>query len=378
VRENAVTLMANAGAAAAVTFMPLYAKEQLHISDSYIGIAVTLYALALFLSSYVFGRAADIQGLRRYILAGLFLSAIALFMHVLVRDVYTLWAVRIFTGVAVGLYPAALVDYVTRRSGKLGQYSAFGSFGFGAGNLAASVLVQYYTGITGAFLMAAAVMFAGFAVALALRPVPEVHHVVPLFPRRLIRRNIHIYAPMLLRHSGATGIWVYWPLFLMSIGADYLWIGIIQFINPLAQFVFMYWFTDRIRTKWLFPVGLLLSSIVMVSFTIATNVWQLLPTQVLLGVAWSCTYVGALRSVTEGAVEKSTVAGLLTSVTSVSQVIGPAISTVMVSATHVYRTEMYIGAAMSMAALLLYLVLRKYAQEDGPVTASSAGTTPPP
>jgi hypothetical protein len=50
----------------------------------------------------------------------------------------------------------------------------------------------------------------------------------------------------------------------------------------------------------------------------------------------------------------------------------------MVSATNVYRTEMYIGAAMSMAALLLYLVLRKYAQEDGPVIASTAGTTPPP
>jgi len=49
-----------------------------------------------------------------------------------------------------------------------------------------------------------------------------------------------------------------------------------------------------------------------------------------------------------------------------------------VSATHIYRTEMYIGAVMSMAGLLLYMVLRKYAQEDGPVTASSAGTTPPP
>jgi DHA1 family quinolone resistance protein-like MFS transporter len=287
--------------------------------------------------------------------------------------------VRIFTGVAVGLYPAALVDYVTRRNGKLGQYSAFGSLGFGAGNFVASILVQYYTGITGAFLMAAIAMFVGFAVALTLRPVPEIHHKVPLFPRRLIRKNIHIYAPMLLRHSGATGIWVYWPLFILTLkGSSILWIGIIQFINPLAQFVFMYWYTDRIRARWLFPVGLLLSCIVMISFTIVTNVWQLLPTQVLLGVAWSCTYVGALRTVTEGSEEKSTVAGLLTSVTSVSQVIGPAISTVMVSATHIYRTEMFIGAAMSLAALGLYLVLRKYAQEDGPVTASSAGTTPPP
>lgn len=370
-RADLTWFSANVGTTAVGTFIPIFAAYELGIADPLIGVAVTLYALSLFFSSYMFGRWSDIQGLRRFILGGLVLTAVAMLAHLLIFDVWTLWAVRILAGVAVGVYPAALVDYITRSSKRLGRFSAWGSLGWGMGAFAASVVAQAFGGLALVFVMGSAIMLGSLAVALTLRPVPEVHHKVPLFPKALIRRNMHIYVPMLLRHSGATGIWVFWVLFLFELGADYLWVGIIQLVNPVAQFVFMYTFTDKVRTRLLFPVGLALSVAVMLSFTLAQNVWQLLPTQVLLGAAWSCTYVGALRTVTDTAEEKATASGLLTSVTSVSQVIGPAMATLLVTVVHDYRAEMYLGAAMSAAALVAHYALRRSAEAPAPVTAAT-------
>ncbi len=370
-RADLTWFTANVGITAVGGFIPLFAKDELGIDDPYIGIAVTLYSLSMFFSSYMFGRWSDIQGLRRFILGGLLFTSVAMLAHLLIVDAWTLWAVRILAGIACGVFPAALVDYVTRSNGRLGKYSAWGSLGWGVGSLGASLVAQAYGGLTALFVLGSGIMLLAFAVSLTLRPVREIHHRVPLIPRAIMRRNAHIYVPMLIRHSGAAGIWAFWVLFLWDMGHSYVWIGVIQFVNPVAQFAFMYAFTDRVRTRLLFPLGLLLSSVVMFSFTFATNLWQLLPTQVLLGAAWSCTYVGALRTVTDNSAEKSTASGILSSTTSVSAVIGPAMATVLVSIIHDYRAEMYLGGTLSFVALILYLVLRRSAEAEAPATAAT-------
>ena len=194
---------------------------------------------------------------------------------------------------------------------------------------------------------------------------------VPLFPTALIRRNLHFYLPMLVRHAGAMSIWTFWPLFLLDLGADYVWVGIIQFVNPLVQFGFMYLFTDRARTAFLFPVGLVLSIITFISFTLAQNVWQLLPTQGLLGMAWAATYVGSLRGVTESSEEKATAAGMLNSTTSLSAILGPVCATALVAVTDDYLSTMYFAAAMSAVSLVLYIVLRGRSGEPASVSVEA-------
>jgi MFS family permease len=239
------------------------------------------------------------------------------------------------------------------------------------GALAAGVLAHIYGDISWVFLLSAVIFLASFALAATLPPVEEVRHRVPLFPKQLISRNLHIYLPLLVRHSGAMAIWTFWPLYLLELGADYLWVGIIQFVNPLTQFVFMYVVTDRVKTTLLFPAGLVISAVTMVSFALASNVYELLPTQLLLGVSWGCTYVGALRHVTEASSEKATATGLLNSTTSLSAIIGPLVATALVAVTGDYRSTMYLASVAALVGLLLYHLLARRASLAGEVTSGT-------
>ena len=96
----------------------------------------------------------------------------------------------------------------------------------------------------------------------------------------------------------------------------------------------------------------------MVSFTLARNVYELLPTQVLLGLSWGCTYVGALRTVTEGADEKATAAGIFNSTTSLSAILGPISATALVGLTGNYESTMYFASLMAVASLVLHYMMR--------------------
>jgi MFS family permease len=367
-RAPAIWFLTYAANMAVWTFVPILARDELGIGDAPIGIAVFLYSSALFMASYVFGRASDVYGRRMFILGGLLVSAFAMGVHVFLRDVPSLWAIRFAAGFAAGIFPAAMVDYIARSSGLLGRFSAWGSLGWGVGALLAGVLAAYYDDLTWAFLLAAGIYMVAFLIALFLPKVEQVRMRVPLFPKDLIKRNIHFYLPMLVRHAGAMAIWTFWPLFLIDLGADYVWVGIIQFINPLAQFGFMWLVTDKVRSTLLFPIGLVLSALTFVTFLLARNVWELLPTQILLGVSWGCTYVGALRGVTESSREKATAAGLFNSTTSMSAILGPLFATLLVGITGSYETTMLFASVMSVASLVLYYGLRRRAGTD--LTAS--------
>jgi MFS family permease len=362
-KPSAIWFLTYAANMAVWTFVPILAREELDIGDTAIGLAVFLYSSALFLSSYIFGRASDVYGRRRFILGGLLIGVGAMGIHYLLRDVPSLWAIRIAAGFAGGIFPAAMVDYIARSTGLLGRFSAWGSLGWGVGALAAGVLAAYYGDISWVFLLAGLIYFASFLIALTLPKVKEVKFRVPLFPKDLIKRNLHFYLPMLVRHAGAMSIWTFWPLFLIDMGADYVWVGIIQFTNPLVQWAFMWAVTDKVRSNFLFPLGLVLSSLTFITFILARNVWELLPLQVLLGISWGCTYVGALRAVTESSKEKATAAGIFNSTTSMSALIGPLCATALVAVTGSYESTMYFAAMMSLVSLVLFYVLRRRAPQ---------------
>ncbi|MCK4300912.1 MAG: MFS transporter, partial [Planctomycetes bacterium] len=369
-RPSAIWFLTYAANMAVWTFVPILAREELGIGNTSIGIAVVLYSTALLLASYVFGRASDVYGRRKFIFGGLFVSAFAMAVHFLIADIPSLWMIRFATGFATGIFPAAMVDYIARSSGLLGRFSAWGSLGWGIGALSAGILAAYFEDLTWAFLLAAGIYFAAFLIALTPPKVEQVKMRVPLFPKELIKRNLHYYLPLLVRHAGAMAIWTFWPLYLLDLGADYIWIGIIQFVNPLVQFVFMWLVTDKIRTTLLFPVGLVLSALTFITFTLAENVWQLLPTQILLGISWGCTYVGALRAVTESSEEKATAAGIFNSTTSMSAILGPLFATVIVGFSGLYESTMFFAAFMAVISLILYYVLRRRVEASPQVSAS--------
>jgi len=108
--------------------------------------------------------------------------------------------------------------------------------------------------------------------------------------------------------------------------------------------------TDRIESKRLFSIGLITSAITFLWFPFARNILEILPSQVLLGVAWATLYVGALKYVTENNKERSTAAGLLSSMLSLSGMAGPIIAAVIYTIWPGYVPIMIYAGVISLVA----------------------------
>ncbi|GAG75514.1 unnamed protein product, partial [marine sediment metagenome] len=112
--------------------------------------------------------------------------------------------------------------------------------------------------------------------------------------------------------------------------------------------------TDRFESRTLVSIGLITSAVAFAWFPFARNVIEILPSQILLGFAWSCLYVGALKFVTENNEDRSTASGLLTSTLSLSGVMGPIIAAVIYSIWPGYTPIMFFAVGMSLISFVIF------------------------
>jgi len=335
-------------------YIPIFARE-LGVADTGIGIIVGLYATALFISSYIFGWAADIHGRKIFIVIGLLASMITFLVQIFANDYLSLLLIRILVGFCVGIYPSALIAYVYESKEKMGKFTSFGSLGWFFGLMISGFVAVYFT-IRGIFILSSLLSLLGFLIALTLSDVKNHMLHIPFHPKNIFKKNSPLYLSILIRHTGAYMIWTFWSLYLQGLGADLFWVAIIQSINSLTQFLVMYSVADRIKSNTLVRAGMILSGITFFTFTLARNFWEIIPTQFLLGTSWAFLYVGALRHLTDSNREKATVSGMLESILSLSSVIGPFLAVAIVPFDS-YRTIMYIASALSFISLVVFQVL---------------------
>jgi len=355
-RPNLVRFLTFGAILASWTYLSIFAR-QLGMSDAEIGFVVAFYSVSLFISSFVFGRASDKFGRRLFLLIGLLFSSLALFLQIFAYDFFTLLLARSFVGFCMGIYPAALVAYVHEKRKNLARFSAFGSLGWSLATVTGGMLAVYFT-TRAVFLFSSVLVVIALVVALRMKFESHVSIDVPMFPIEIIRKNLLLYVSVLLRHTGAHMIWTFWPLYLQLLGADLFWIGVVQMINSMTQFIFMYAIVGRLSYVRSVAAGLLMSSVTFFIFTLAGDFWQILPMQVLLGISWSLLYVGGLRYLMDRNVERATASGLFDSVLSLSSIIGPFLATVVV-AFGSYRTTMYFASVFAFASLFLFLLSRR-------------------
>jgi len=336
----------------AFTYVPILAREGLGISELMITFIVGAYAAASFIASYIFGRAGDIYGRRIVIRLGLFLALISFSLLLVSTTLEILFIVRIVNGFCVGMYPGALAAYAYESKMKMGRFATWGAAGWGAGTLFAGYAAGF--NIYYAFVMSTIFLVIAFASALTLPKVPRIIVKVPLFPVETFKKNMHIYLAVLLRHGSAFAIWTLWALFLFDLGGTPFTIAIVQATNAIAQVVFMVTITDRFESKTLVSLGLLASVVTFAWFPFARNIIEILPSQVLLGFSWACLYVGALKFVTENNEDRSTASGLLTSMLSLSGVIGPIMAAVIYSIWPGYTSIMFFAVFMSLLSFVVF------------------------
>ena len=359
-KAESINMLSNAAIFSSLLLISLLAEE-LGASATEIGLIVASYSLASFASSYIFGRLADIHGRRLFLISGLIISAIASIAQFFAQDTLTLLIARVFMGFASGIFPAALLAYAYESRRPMNKFLAWGSGGWGLGTVLAGIVATFMS-IRAPFILSAILMALAIPIALKMPFRKDVKMSVPLFPVKVIKRNISIYLPVLIRHTGASAIWVMYPIFIRGLDgagtALFFWVGVMYGINSFTQFIVM----GQLKRKSsiLLPWGLALSVITFVSFTFCHSIWTLMPTQVILAVAWALIYVGSIKFIMKHNKERATATGALNSILQMSAILGAIIGGLIIDWTGNLLAPMWLAAGMTFVSLIMYFGLRKY------------------
>lgn len=340
-----LSFLLNLAVEASGVFLPLYA-ESVGSSKLEIGLIASAYGIAFFLSSLLFGRQSDIHGRLGFIRSGLGLSAIAYLSQIIARTPIALLSARGFVGFCLGVTSAAIMAYTYENEKQIGNFVSYGSLGWLSGALAAAVIRDYMP----LFLTSAVISVLAFLVSLTLKEELTSRVQVAVFPLPLIKANRKVYLAFFIRQLGANAIWAIFPLYLAGIGASRLWIAILDGINNGGQFVAMR-LAERFNPAKAFQTGLLISALIFALYGIATNYLQLVPVQILLAIAWSGMFIGALSYLLRTTNERGTVSGLLYSTIYLSAGLGPFLGGA-VAQVWGFVTLMYVGSSLSCLGFL--------------------------
>ncbi len=331
-------------------YIAVLAKE-LGLSDIEIGTIATLYGLCLLFSNYMFGSLSDILGTRQFLVSGFLFSSGVFLAHLFAFNYSSLLYIRILTGIALGVYPAALFSLAFNTNARMGRFSSYGALGSFAGLTSAGFLSTVY-GTKSLFVLGSIAFFLAFVVSIGIREHRSVSDQNSLHPLKVVMENLPTYVALLIRHTGANIIWTFWSLYLIALGANSFYIGMITASNALTQFLTMRYLCDKLDSRREFNSGLLMSAALFLALGFATSFWQLWPLFALIGVVWGFVFVGAVRTVVDHSSQRGAAIGLLNSVLNMSSVLGPVLATVVIVFGD-YRTTMYVGAILSFASYLI-------------------------
>ncbi len=358
-RTNAIIFLAFSGAMASAIFMPNY-SELININRFGIGIIGFAYGIAIFVSSYHFGRVSDYSSRKKLVSIGLALATLFYFLQIFAGSALILFTVRFFAGFSMGIFIPALTAYTYDTGGKLGNFSSYGSLGWAFGSLISGAVAQLGRGYFHeefayklVFITSSLLFLIAFFISINLPDIKFKAIRVPLFPLNLVRRNSHIYIANFLRNLGANAIWIIFPLYLMTLGANPAWIGIIYLVNTVSQFIIMNKLDSGIAERFV-AFGLTLSTFVFLTFTLVPNFLFFLPVQIALAASYSLVSVGSLRYLAENNREKATSVGILSSSTSLAIALGPLIGGA-ISQLYSFKATMYFAAITTAVGLIIYL-----------------------
>lgn len=396
-RLNTLQLLVYASLASGGVVMPLFAA-QLGSSVEFIGWIGAAFGLASFASNIVFGRLGDVLDRRRILQWGFLVNALVLALQAFAPTPETFLLARFLAGFVLGIIPATLAAYVYEVRRPLGKFTSFNAMGWllasllvvGMGNLATTTLtppaweaarvwlvsdVGVYEAI---FLAGSLLCLVGLWLSFRVPPM-KVALQVPLFPREILGKNLHVYAAVFLRHLGAAGIWTIFPLYIVvELGGSLAMVGWLHVVNMLTQIVVL----RRVEAwgrlgspRWLIGIGLVASALTFWGFSTAEDATDLLPLQVPLGISFACLWLGSLKEVMERSVERATATGLLNASLNLSNVAGPILGG-FIAAAYGFRATMLAGVATTVLGFVVYYAMeRRRPAAARPTPAVTAGPT---
>lgn len=339
-RLKLLNMLENSSLGSAAIIIPIVANM---LTNSYlmVGVIASAYALTQALSYVYFGRYGDKHGnMVMLVRLGFLASSASFYMHTLAYDGLTLFLLRVYAGIATGIYAGALLALAHSKGDNslIGSVS-FGSLGWLLGSLSSGIIQYLSSNYNLVFIFAGTMFLLGFIASFRLDEhssssnraysngsdnVSTDHSIL-----HLLRRNKIVYSTFMLRQVGASMTWSIFPLFLHDeLRLSSIEIGSIYAINSLTQFVFINKVMYRIVSKGttlnsiLLQLGTMSSALVFILYYFATNYLYLALVQILLGVSWSLLYLGSLINLFNGNGSKASVGSLLESIISISVILG--------------------------------------------------------
>jgi MFS family permease len=326
-----------AGFGALLPVLPLYLVRQ-GVDSAMLGVVIAGWPIAKLIAEPIFGYLADRQPRRPLMLVALLLLAVGTFLPVVLTSVPALFAARLLSGAASGMYdPAArgiIFDATTeeRRGEAFGLYGSFQMGGIILGPVIGAATAAVFGAFTTPFVLTSGlILLSAIYLFVALRtPAGPAHHdhgaaqvpaaalapggeeltaalvadaaVAAVADRRAGRsRGLRAFAHplflaaivMQLVFSFSTGAYeVVWSLFMERLGASLEWIGLtftlfgipIVLLSPIAGRLI-----DRVGGLRFAIAGGAAVAVAGIVYTLATE--PLLPT--LVGLAEGCGFAFA-------------------------------------------------------------------------------------
>jgi predicted MFS family arabinose efflux permease len=316
-RLNSIQLFISSAVMMSGLFIPIIAHE-FSATGTEIGMIGAVYGATLFISTYIFSRAAGSYPPKTILCAGFAGSAFTFFVQIFAYDPLSLGVIRALAGFSVGIYPAVLILYVYNLKRSIGKFSSFMPLGWALGNVLAGIIAVYWQ----IFALSSLLFALSFIITLSLPDAEmQVKKKTDYLSLDILRKNWDVYFSFFLRQSGANNVWIIFPLYLTSLGADKLWIGIIYMLNPALQFLIMRRL-DRYSSVLLVNAGYLLSAAAFLSFIPLTVYYQAVVGMTIIAFSFSSLYVGSVRMLIETNEDKGAAAGLLNSAIALSTITG--------------------------------------------------------
>lgn len=357
-------------------FLQLYAYYIVGLSNLTTGLLATIYFSINAPSSIIGGYLIDRYGkAKRLLLAGLLILALSNFITPLYKDGYYLLMIRAMQGFATAII-VPLVNLLGARlmgTGKgVGLVNTFGSLGFATAGIVGGILADYLS-YTPLFLLGGVIVSSAFILLLG---IPSERYRTTS-TRRLNIKDIRrislsiwiIYIAYFLRFVAAGGIWSLFSLFLFSLGGSNLLVGLANSLNTFTQFILFKKVGEFSEGRGLFTfkIGMILSIIVFTAYYFSSNIFQVLPFQPVLGLAWVTLYAGANVYIIENTPKdiQGTALGLFNMFGSLSWIIGSVLNGYLSDVFHSYKVYILIGIFITVIG---YLILEIHNRRTGNLT----------
>jgi MFS family permease len=249
----------------------------------------------------------------------------------------------------------------------VGAINMVGSLGFLVGGVAGGILLESYSYpavFASTCIAPIAAVIALLLPWIRLTVGSEVGRIKLSDIRRLGRGLTILYTSFFLRQLGASGVWTLFSLYIFSLGGDAYLVSLTAMANMLTQTLIF----ERVgrmsegRGEVVFGVGLLLSSIVFLSYYLIEDPILILPIQLLLALSWTTLYAGINVYIVESVDEevKATALGLVGTSLSLGWIAGSSLAGLIADIYGTYKVWILIASILSLTAYLITETYRRF------------------